>query len=157
MFIPDLITRETLIEMDRNEGMTGIRQLASARPQVVAYGCTASSIVQGVVGPEALAPIVNRWSGVSSRKLPTSREGAPAVGRARSRNRENIVSKAGRKARKTAVTKVTAAIMSEAATLAGLTPAQTKAIKKLSAKLGRSPADVMDEAVNDVLAKYGRR
>ncbi len=48
MFIPDRLARETLIEMDRNEGMAGIRQLASARPHVIAYGCTASSIVQGV-------------------------------------------------------------------------------------------------------------
>lgn len=48
MFIPDLISRETLIEMDRTEGMAGIRQIASTRPGVIAYGCTASSIVQGV-------------------------------------------------------------------------------------------------------------
>ena len=48
MFIPDQVTRETLIEMDRNEGMAAIRQLASARPHAVAYGCTASSIVQGL-------------------------------------------------------------------------------------------------------------
>ena len=48
MFIPDLLSRETLIEMDRTEGMDGIRQVASARPNVIAYGCTASSIVQGV-------------------------------------------------------------------------------------------------------------
>ena len=48
MFIPDLISRETLVEMDRTEGMAGIRQIASARPSVIAYGCTASSIVQGV-------------------------------------------------------------------------------------------------------------
>lgn len=48
MFIPDLISRETLVEMDRTEGMAGIRQIASARPHVIAYGCTASSIVQGV-------------------------------------------------------------------------------------------------------------
>lgn len=48
MFIPDRLARETLIEMDRNEGMSGIRQLTSARPHAIAYGCTASSIVQGV-------------------------------------------------------------------------------------------------------------
>ncbi len=48
MFIPDLISRDTLVEMDRTEGMAGIRQIASARPHVIAYGCTASSIVQGV-------------------------------------------------------------------------------------------------------------
>ena len=48
MFIPDVISRETLIEMDRNEGMAAIRQLASTRPNAIAYGCTASSIVQGL-------------------------------------------------------------------------------------------------------------
>ncbi len=48
MFIPDLISRETLVEMDRTEGMAGIRQIASARPHVIVYGCTASSIVQGL-------------------------------------------------------------------------------------------------------------
>jgi maleate isomerase len=48
MFIPDLTTPQTLIEMDRSEGMAGIRQLGSARPHAVAYGCTASSVVQGL-------------------------------------------------------------------------------------------------------------
>jgi maleate isomerase len=48
MFLPDETNAETLIQMDRNEGMHAIRQLASARPHVVAYGCTASSMVQGL-------------------------------------------------------------------------------------------------------------
>jgi maleate isomerase len=48
MFIPDLTTAATLIEMDRGEGMAGVRQLSSTRPSAVAYGCTASSIVQGL-------------------------------------------------------------------------------------------------------------
>jgi maleate isomerase len=48
MFLPDLVTRDTLIEMDRSEGMSGIRQVMSARPHAIAYGCTASSIVQGL-------------------------------------------------------------------------------------------------------------
>jgi maleate isomerase len=48
MFIPDLTTADTLIEMDRREGMAGIRQLSSTRPHAIAYGCTASSIVQGL-------------------------------------------------------------------------------------------------------------
>jgi len=34
--------------MDRREGMAGVRQLSSTRPHAVAYGCTASSIVQGL-------------------------------------------------------------------------------------------------------------
>lgn len=60
-----------------------------------------------------------------------------------------------RKAR--AVKTTSDAIMSEAAAVAGLPPRQSKAIKRLSAKLGRSPADIMDEAVKDLLAKYGQR
>jgi maleate isomerase len=48
MFIPPETTAETLIEMDRTEGKAAIRQLSSTFPDVIAYGCTASSIVQGL-------------------------------------------------------------------------------------------------------------
>jgi maleate isomerase len=48
MFIPPATTPEAFIEMDRNEGRMAIRQLSSVHPDVVAYGCTASSIVQGL-------------------------------------------------------------------------------------------------------------
>jgi maleate isomerase len=48
MFIPPAMTPETLIEMDRNEGKAAIRQLSSVHPDAIAYGCTASSIVQGL-------------------------------------------------------------------------------------------------------------
>ena len=48
MFIPPATTAETLIEMDRTEGKAAIRQLSSVLPDVIAYGCTASSIVQGL-------------------------------------------------------------------------------------------------------------
>ncbi len=48
MFIPPATTPEAFIEMDRNEGRMAIRQLSSVRPDVIAYGCTASSIVQGL-------------------------------------------------------------------------------------------------------------
>jgi maleate isomerase len=48
MFIPPATTPETFIEMDRNEGKMAIRQLSSTLPDVIAYGCTASSIVQGL-------------------------------------------------------------------------------------------------------------
>jgi maleate isomerase len=34
--------------MDRNEGKAAIRQLSSVFPDAIAYGCTASSIVQGL-------------------------------------------------------------------------------------------------------------
>jgi maleate isomerase len=48
MFIPPATTAETLIEMDRTEGKSAIRQLSSVFPHAIAYGCTASSIVQGL-------------------------------------------------------------------------------------------------------------
>lgn len=48
MFIPPATTPEAFIEMDKNEGRLAIRQLSSVHPDVVAYGCTASSIVQGL-------------------------------------------------------------------------------------------------------------
>lgn len=48
MFIPPATTPEAFIEMDRGEGKAAIRQLSSVFPDVIAYGCTASSIVQGL-------------------------------------------------------------------------------------------------------------
>jgi maleate isomerase len=48
MFIPPATTPDAFIEMDRNEGKTAIRQLSSVLPHVIAYGCTASLIVQGL-------------------------------------------------------------------------------------------------------------
>lgn len=48
MFMPTNTTIETIIEMDRTEGRNAIRQLSSVYPHVIAYGCTASSIVQGL-------------------------------------------------------------------------------------------------------------
>ncbi len=48
MFIPAETTAETLIEMDRTEGKSALRQLSSVFPHAMAYGCTASSIVQGL-------------------------------------------------------------------------------------------------------------
>ncbi|MSP03890.1 MAG: hypothetical protein EXR05_01250 [Acetobacteraceae bacterium] len=48
MFMPAQTSRENLIEMDRTEGHGAIRQLSSVFPDVIAYGCTASSIVQGL-------------------------------------------------------------------------------------------------------------
>jgi hypothetical protein len=42
--------------MDREEGVRGIHQIASCRPRAIAYGCTASSVIQG--GIIALATAV---------------------------------------------------------------------------------------------------
>ena len=47
MLMPAGTSPERIIEMDRTDGIRSIHQLASCRPHVIAYGCTASSIVQG--------------------------------------------------------------------------------------------------------------
>ncbi|HYU11003.1 MAG TPA: hypothetical protein VEK82_00400 [Stellaceae bacterium] len=47
MLMPPGTSPERIIEMDRTDGRHAIEQLASCRPHAIAYGCTASSIVQG--------------------------------------------------------------------------------------------------------------
>ena len=47
MLMPAGTSPERIIEMDRTEGIHSMQQLASCKPHAVAYGCTASSIVQG--------------------------------------------------------------------------------------------------------------
>ncbi len=47
MLMPAGTSPQRVIEMDRTDGVRAIHQLASCRPQAIAYGCTASSIVQG--------------------------------------------------------------------------------------------------------------
>src|SRR5260370_34789180 len=49
MLMPAGTSPERIIEMDRTDGLHAIHQLASCRPHAIAYGCTASSIVQGHV------------------------------------------------------------------------------------------------------------
>src|SRR5438045_6311317 len=47
MLMPAGTSPERIIEMDRTDGVHSIHQLTSCRPHAIAYGCTASSIVQG--------------------------------------------------------------------------------------------------------------
>ena len=47
MLMSDATSPERIVEMDRTDGARAIKQLASCRPHAVAYGCTASSVVQG--------------------------------------------------------------------------------------------------------------
>lgn len=62
MFIPPDMTTAALIDMDRTEGKSAIRQLSSVFPDVIAYGCTASSIVQGLAYDAHLrAEIEESW------------------------------------------------------------------------------------------------
>ena len=47
MLLDDVLTAENVVRMDQNEGAAAAKRLASCRPDALAYGCTASSIVQG--------------------------------------------------------------------------------------------------------------
>ena len=47
MFLSANLCTESLIEMDRRDGVAAALQLKSCKPKVIAYCCTASSIVQG--------------------------------------------------------------------------------------------------------------
>ncbi|WP_233214156.1 maleate cis-trans isomerase family protein [Pollutimonas nitritireducens] len=48
MLLTSQVTAEALQRMDHEEGMDAAACIASCRPDVIAYGCTASSIVQGL-------------------------------------------------------------------------------------------------------------
>ena len=48
MYLPAGTTKAALVEMDRTDGKSAVRQLTSIHPHAIAYGCTASSIVQGL-------------------------------------------------------------------------------------------------------------
>ena len=48
MFLDNKLTPESLVRMDREEGLNAVRQIMSCKPASVAYCCTASSIVQGL-------------------------------------------------------------------------------------------------------------
>jgi maleate cis-trans isomerase len=52
--IADGSSPEEIIAMDREDGVHAIHQIATCRPRAIAYGCTASSIVQGHVFDERL-------------------------------------------------------------------------------------------------------
>jgi maleate isomerase len=54
MLIADGSSPEKIIAMDREDGSRAIAQIASCRPHAVAYGCTASSIIQGHAFDERL-------------------------------------------------------------------------------------------------------
>ena len=64
MLITDGSSPEKIIQMDREDGMRAIRQIASCRPHAVAYGCTASSIVQGHAFDERLRGEIGHVAGV---------------------------------------------------------------------------------------------
>ncbi|MGC4025205.1 MAG: hypothetical protein QM744_08670 [Mesorhizobium sp.] len=48
MLMPDVLTPEGVIEMDRIDGMRAVSQIRSCRPSSIIYACVASSVIQGV-------------------------------------------------------------------------------------------------------------
>jgi maleate isomerase len=64
MLIADGSAPEKIIAMDRQDGRRAIEQIASCRPHAVAYGCTASSIVQGHAFDERLRGEIRHIAGV---------------------------------------------------------------------------------------------
>ncbi len=66
MMMPDALTPDGVREMDRSDGARAIRQIASCRPNAIAYGCTASSIVQGVDYDAHLREEMARTTGIPS-------------------------------------------------------------------------------------------
>jgi len=64
MFLDNALTPESIVRMDRDEGMRAVRQLASCRPHGIAYCCTASSIVQGLEYDRHLQHEVEQAAGV---------------------------------------------------------------------------------------------
>jgi maleate isomerase len=63
MLIADGSSPEKIIAMDREDGIRAIGQIASCRPHAVAYGCTASSIVQGHAFDERLRGEIRHIAG----------------------------------------------------------------------------------------------
>jgi maleate isomerase len=64
MLMPAGTSPERIIEMDRTDGRHAIKQLASCRPHAIAYGCTASSIVQGHAFDARLRDEIRHIAGV---------------------------------------------------------------------------------------------
>ncbi len=64
MLMPADTTPERIIEMDRTDGVRSIHQLASCKPHAIAYGCTASSIVQGHAFDARLRAEIREIAGV---------------------------------------------------------------------------------------------
>ena len=82
MLIADGSSPEKIIAMDREDGMRAIGQIASCRPHAVAYGCTASSIIQGHAFDERLRGEIRHIAGFRQRPRPTA--SSPPAGRSAS-------------------------------------------------------------------------
>jgi maleate isomerase len=63
MLLDSDVTPATLRRMDEEEGLASAARLMSCRPDVIAYGCTASSIVQGLEYDRYLREELERRTG----------------------------------------------------------------------------------------------
>jgi maleate isomerase len=66
MLMPPGPSPDRIIEMDRQDGARAIAQLATIKPPALAYGCTASSIVQGHEFDAQLRDEITRVSGAAA-------------------------------------------------------------------------------------------
>jgi len=64
MLLDNHLTPESLVRMDRDEGLRAVQQIMSCKPASVAYCCTASSIVQGLEYDRRLNHELNQTAGV---------------------------------------------------------------------------------------------
>jgi maleate isomerase len=64
MLLADRGGPDKIIEMDKTDGVRAIHQLKSARPHAIAYGCTASSVVQGHAYDAHLRAEITKIAGV---------------------------------------------------------------------------------------------
>ena len=64
MLIADGSSPDKIIAMDREDGVRAIKQVVTCRPHAVAYGCTASSIIQGHAFDERLRGEIRHIAGV---------------------------------------------------------------------------------------------
>jgi len=64
MLIADGSSPEKIIAMDSEDVVRAIKQVATCRPHAVAYGCTASSIIQGHAFDERLRSEIRHIAGV---------------------------------------------------------------------------------------------
>jgi maleate isomerase len=66
MLMPPGPSPDRIVEMDRQDGARAIAQLATVKPRALAYGCTASSIVQGHAFDAHLRDEIARASGAAA-------------------------------------------------------------------------------------------
>lgn len=65
MLMPDKLTPESVVEMDRTDGQRALLQISSCRPVSIIYACIASSVVQGVQYDRSLVAEMRHQTGIA--------------------------------------------------------------------------------------------